>query len=387
MSALMETYRRLPVAFEKGQGIWLWDTQGKRYLDALSGIAVCGLGHAHPAVTGALCKQAKTLVHTSNLYEIPLQEALATKLCEISGLDNVFFCNSGAEANEAAIKLARLFGHQKGVNEPAILVLENSFHGRTLAALSATGNTNAHSGFEPLVPGFIRVPINDPLALENAVQKHPNIVAVLAEPILGEGGILPLTKDYLQALKHYSESQDWLLMFDEVQCGVGRSGHWFAFQAAGIIPDVLTLAKGLGNGVPIGACLAGPKASQLFQPGHHGSTFGGNPLAASAALAVINTIENDNLLAKVQKTSEYLRQALESKLSDNPKIRRISLLGLMIGIEYDSPCTELVAKALEAGLLLNVTQGQVIRLLPPLIIEEAECQQLVNTLVALIEGL
>ncbi len=387
MTRLMENYQRLPVSFVKGQGVWLWDTNGKRYLDALSGIAVCGLGHAHPAVTEALCNQAKTLLHTSNLYQIPLQEQLAEKLCQLSGMEKAFFCNSGAEANEAAIKLARLHGHQKGINEPAILVLENSFHGRTLATLSATGNQNIQIGFEPLVSGFVRVPINDIKALEEAVNRNPNLAAVLAEPILGEGGILPLTIDYLQALKKYSESKDWLLMFDEVQCGIGRTGEWFAFQQPDVIPDVITLAKGLGNGVPIGACLAGPKAATLFQPGQHGSTFGGNPLACAAALAVINTIEKENILSKVQKTSAFLRQALESRLSQNPNIHRINLLGLMIGIECKAPCTELTSQALEAGLLLNVTQKKVIRLLPPLIIEETECHLLVEKLVALIEGL
>lgn len=382
---LMQTYARQAVTFVKGEGVWLYDNQGQRYLDALSGIAVCGLGHAHPAVSQALCEQAATLIHTSNLYHLPWQEQLAAKLCEISGMERVFFANSGAEANEAAIKLARLLGHQRGIAVPKIIVMEQSFHGRTLAALSATGNVKAQTGFAPLVEGFIRIPYND-LAAAEALARHPDVVAVLVEPIQGEGGIRVGSHDFLQGLQRLCQQQNWLLMVDEIQAGMGRTGMWFGHQHAEITPDVMTLAKGLANGVPIGACLARGAAAELFAPGHHGSTFGGNPLATRAAYAVIATMEAENLLAQAAAMGAWLQAAFAKRLGDLPGVVEIRGRGLMLGIVLDRPCGELVAQALAEKLLINVTAGQVIRLLPPLILQPAEAEIIVERLSRLVEN-
>lgn len=382
---LMQTYARQAVTFVKGEGVWLYDNQGQRYLDALSGIAVCGLGHAHPAVTQALCEQAATLIHTSNLYHLPWQEQLAAKLCEISGMERVFFANSGAEANEAAIKLARLLGHQRGIAVPKIIVMEQSFHGRTLAALSATGNVKAQTGFAPLVEGFIRIPYND-LAAAQALAGHPDVVAVLVEPIQGEGGIRVGSRDFLQGLQSLCQSQKWLLMVDEIQAGMGRTGLWFGHQHEGLTPDVMTLAKGLANGVPIGACLARGAAAELFAPGSHGSTFGGNPLATRAALAVIATMEQENLLAQAAAMGAWLQAAFAKRLGDLPGVVEVRGRGLMLGIVLDRPCGELVAQALAEKLLINVTAGQVIRLLPPLILQPAEAEIIVERLGRLVEN-
>jgi acetylornithine aminotransferase len=382
---LMQTYARQAVTFVKGEGVWLYDDQGQRYLDALSGIAVCGLGHAHPAVTRALCEQAATLIHTSNLYHLPWQEKLAAKLCEISGMDRVFFANSGAEANEAAIKLARLLGHQRGIAVPKIIVMEQSFHGRTLAALSATGNVKAQTGFAPLVEGFIRIPYND-LAAAEALAGHPDIVAVLVEPIQGEGGIRVGSRDYLQGLQNLCQRQHWLLMVDEIQAGMGRTGYWFGHQHDHLQPDVMTLAKGLANGVPIGACLARGQAAELFAPGNHGSTFGGNPLATRAALAVIETMEQEHLLMQAARMGQWLQAAFRERLGQLPGVLDIRGRGLMLGIVLDRPCGELVAQALAEKLLINVTAGQVIRLLPPLILQPAEAEIVVARLGRLVEN-
>ena len=384
MSALMQTYARLPVTFSHGEGVYLYDTDGRRYLDGLSGIAVNGLGHAHPAVTAAIRDQADKLVHTSNLYRIEVQEQLAETLTAVAGMDNCFFGNSGAEANEAAIKLARLYGHQRGVAKPAIVVLEGAFHGRTLATLSATGNRKIQAGFEPLVAGFIRAPRNDIQALHQIAANNPGVVAILAEPIQGEGGVHPLSTEYLQAMQDICREQDWLLMLDEVQTGNGRTGHYFAYQGLGITPDVVTTAKGLGNGVPIGACLARGKAAQVFGAGHHGSTYGGNPLVCAAALAVVNTIAADHLCDNALAMGQLLRDTLLADPTVAPHIREIRGAGLMLGIALQRECGELVAAALDAGLLINVTAGDTIRLLPPLIINETETLELAAAVAALI---
>ncbi|MTW20581.1 aspartate aminotransferase family protein [Allochromatium palmeri] len=383
---LMATYNRLPVTFERGEGVWLWDNNGTRYLDALSGIAVCGLGHAHPAVRDALCEQAGRLVHTSNLYGIVEQERLGALLTEQAGMDRVFFANSGAEANEAAIKLARLHAHRRGIENPAILVAENSFHGRTLATLSATGNRKVQAGFEPLVQGFVRVPYDDLDAIETAAVNRPNIVAILIEPIQGEGGIRVPSADYLARLREICDRSDWLLMLDEIQTGIGRTGRLFAFEHAGIQPDVVTLAKGLGNGVPIGACLARGAAAEVFSPGSHGSTFGGNPLACRAGRAVLETLIADGLIENAETQGAYLQESLRTALSETRGVVEIRGCGLMVGIELDRPCGELVGQALEAGLLINVTAERVIRLLPPLIIDRDQVDALVGTLTGLIQG-
>lgn len=382
----MATYNRLPVTFERGEGVWLWDNNGTRYLDALSGIAVCGLGHAHPAVRDALCEQAGRLVHTSNLYGIVEQERLGALLTEQAGMDRVFFANSGAEANEAAIKLARLHAHRRGIENPAILVAENSFHGRTLATLSATGNRKVQAGFEPLVQGFVRVPYDDLDAIETAAVNRPNIVAILIEPIQGEGGIRVPSADYLARLREICDRSDWLLMLDEIQTGIGRTGRLFAFEHAGIQPDVVTLAKGLGNGVPIGACLARGAAAEVFSPGSHGSTFGGNPLACRAGRAVLETLIADGLIENAETQGAYLQESLRTALSETRGVVEIRGCGLMVGIELDRPCGELVGQALEAGLLINVTAERVIRLLPPLIIDRDQVDALVGTLTGLIQG-
>ncbi|EGV16690.1 aspartate aminotransferase family protein [Thiocapsa marina] len=382
---LMATYKRLPVAFARGEGVWLWDTEGRRYLDALSGIAVCGLGHAHPAVRDALCEQAGLLVHTSNLYRISEQERLGAMLTEMSGMDRVFFGNSGAEANEAAIKLARLHAHRRGVENPAILVAENSFHGRTLATLSATGNRKVQAGFEPLVQGFVRVPYDDVEAIETAAANRPNIVAILVEPIQGEGGIRIPAADYGRRLRALCDRHGWLLICDEIQTGMGRTGRWFGHEHGGTLPDVVTLAKGLANGVPIGACLARGAAAEVFGPGSHGSTFGGNPLVCRAARAVLETMVAEDLIANAADQGAYLLGGFRAALSDIPGVVEVRGRGLMLGIELERPCADLVGQALEAGLLINVTAERVIRLLPPLILARSEADRLLEGLTALIK--
>ncbi len=386
MTHIMPTYNRLPVTFDRGEGVWLIDVNNQRYLDALSGIAVCNLGHAHTAVHKAICAQSEKLLHTSNLYNIANQELLADKLIKKSGMSNVFFCNSGAEANEAAIKLARKFGHSKGIEKPAIIVMEKSFHGRTLATLSATGNAKVQQGFEPLVEGFTRVPYNDVKAIEDALKTNQNIVAILVEPIQGEGGINIPAPDYLNQIRRICDAHDILMMLDEIQSGIGRTGQFLAYQHNDILPDVCTLAKALGNGVPIGACLARGKASEILTAGAHGSTFGGNPLACAAGIAVLNTLEAENLIALAQVKGDNLRTLFSEKLKDNQHIVDIRNKGLMIGIELDKPCAELVKIALDQHLLINVTNDSTIRLLPPLIITKQESQYLVDTLVAIINA-
>ncbi len=383
-SSLMNTYGRQSVAFTHGQGVWMWDQNGKRYLDGLSGIAVNTLGHAHPYLTKVIGEQASRLMHTSNLYRISEQENLADKLTSISGMDNVFFCNSGCEANEAAIKLARLYGHQRGNENPAIVVMENAFHGRTLATLSATGNRKVQAGFEPLVAGFVRVPFDDIESVRQVAAHNRNVVAVLVEPIQGEGGINIGAIEYLRALREICDKNEWLLMLDEVQCGIGRTGQWFAYQHAEFKPDVVTLAKGLGGGVPIGACLASGAAAQTFKPGNHGSTFGGNSLASAAALAVLDTVERDGLRANAEKIGTRIRGGLAAALKDTSGITEIRGRGLMIGVQLDRPAGDLVGMSLEAGLLLNVTADNVIRLLPALVMNEAEADELVGILARLI---
>lgn len=380
----MNTYARLPVAFVRGEGTWLWDTEGKRYLDGLAGIAVNTLGHAHPRFTAALNEQIGRLIHCSNVYQVNGQEQLADKLCGLTDMQEVFFCNSGCEANEAAIKLARMYGHQQGIEAPAIIVMEKAFHGRTLATLSATGNRKVQAGFEPLVSGFVRVPYDDLEAIRHVAQHNSNVVAVLVEPIQGEGGIRTLDIHYLQQLRQLCNEHNWLLMLDEVQCGIGRTGKWFAFQHTGILPDVMTLAKGLGSGVPIGACLAAGKATGIFQPGNHGSTFGGNPLACTAGLTTLNILEQDKLLAHAESLGKFIQQGFATALQGVNGVKEIRGQGLMIGIELDRPCGDLVKLALAQGLLTNVTADSVIRLLPPLIMSQAEAQQLLDILCPLI---
>ncbi len=384
MSHLMNTYTRQDVTFTHGEGAWLWDVNGKRYLDGLSGIAVNTLGHAHPEFTATLSAQIGKLIHTSNLYQVSEQELIADKLCEISGMQEVFMCNSGCEANEAAIKLARLYGNQRGIDTPTIIVMEKAFHGRTLATLSATGNRKVQAGFEPLVKGFVRVPYDDLEAIRQVAAHTPNIVAVLVEPIQGEGGIRTPEIDYLHGLRKICDEHEWLLMLDEVQCGLGRTGKWFAFQHTDIMPDVMTLAKGLGSGVPIGACLAAGKAAGTFKPGNHGSTFGGNPLASTAAMTTLSIMEQDKLLDHAATLGTWLKQELQSRLGDVKGIVSIRGQGLMLGIELNKPCGELVAKALDQGLLTNVTADNVVRLLPALIFTQTEAQQLLDILCPLI---
>jgi acetylornithine aminotransferase len=376
-SFLMQTYGRLPVAFERGDGAWLWDTDGNKYLDALAGVAVCSLGHAHPAITKAICDQAGTLLHTSNWYRIPVQETLAERLCTLSGMDNVFFSNSGAEANEAAIKLARLYGHNKGIDIPTIIVTDQSFHGRTMATLTATGNRKVQAGFEPLVQGFARVPYNDLETIRQVAKNNSDVVAVMVEPILGEGGVVIPDDGYLKGLREICDDNGWLLMLDEIQTGLCRTGKWFAAQHEDVVPDVMTLAKALGNGMPIGACLARGDAAETLVPGKHGSTYGGNPLACATALAVIDTMNAEKLDQTANKTGQYLLGKLQSKLAGILGVREIRGRGLMIGIELDRDCGELMTTALQKGLLINVTAGNVLRLLPPLILSEQQCDQLV----------
>ncbi len=381
---LMASYARLPVAFERGQGAWLWDQYNKKYLDAISSIAVCGLGHAHEAVTQALCDQAGRLVHTSNLYRIPLQEQLAARLTSLSGMDNVFFCNSGAEANEAALKIARLYGHARGIETPAVVVMEGSFHGRTLATLSATGNRKIQAGFEPLVQGFVRVPYDDLETLTTVAQNGAEIVAILLEPVQGEGGVIVPAAGYLTQVRALCDKQGWLLLLDEVQTGMCRTGKWFAYQHEGVLPDVMTLAKALGNGVPIGACLARGRAAELIQPGQHASTFGGNPLACRAAHAVVDTLEREALAARAAELGSSLLTRLGSSLSGVEGVRGMRGKGLMLGIELDRPCLDLVGQALAAGILINVTAERVVRLLPPLILKDTEAEQIVEQVTELI---
>ena len=379
---VMPTYARMPVTFARGEGAWLWSVDGKRYFDAIAGIAVCNLGHAHTAVARALCDQAGKLVHTSNLYGIELQERLATEICALSGLDNVFFCNSGAEANEAALKLARKYGHEKGLSRPHVIVMDNSFHGRTLFTLSATGNAKVQEGFEPLVDSFIRVPYGDADAV--AAIKHPEVAAVLVEPVQGEGGVRVPPAEYLPALRRLCDERGWLLMLDEVQCGMARTGAWFGFQHTGILPDVMTLAKALGNGVPIGACLARSQAAEVLTAGRHGSTFGGNPLACRAALSVIATLRKENLVARAGELGRTLLDGFRKAFAGNTHVIEVRGKGLMIGIELDAPCAELTQRALDQGFLINVTAKRTIRLLPPLILSDDETQYLIDGVVRLV---
>ena len=382
---VMNTYGRLPIALSHGQGCRVWDTNGKEYLDALGGIAVNTLGHNHPRLVPALQDQIARIIHSSNYYHVPLQEELAAKLVQISGMTNVFFCNSGLEANEAALKLARKFGHDKGIEKPQIVVYEKAFHGRSIATLSATGNPKVQQGFEPLVEGFIRVPLNDIDALKKATQDRNDVVAVFFETIQGEGGVNPMRVEYLQQVRQLCDARDWLMMIDEVQCGVGRTGKWFAHQWAGIKADVMPLAKGLGSGVPVGAVVAGPKAANILQPGNHGTTFGGNPLAMRAGVETLRIMEADGLLENAARVGAYLKDALQAGLAGVKGFREIRGQGLMLGIELDKPCGVLLAQGAERGLLFSVTAERVVRLVPPLILCKEEADEIVAILVALIK--
>jgi acetylornithine aminotransferase len=382
----MNTYGRQAVAFEKGEGAWLWDTNGKRYLDALAGIAVNGLGHAHPRLVKAIADQAGKVIHTSNIYQVPLQEALAARLAAISGMDKTFFCNSGAEANEAAIKLARLYGTKKGIEEPAIIVMEKAWHGRTIATLAATGSAKASAGFGKPISGFLRVPYNNLDAIQTVADQHPEVVAVLFEPIQGEGGIRLADIEYQRALHTFCRERGLLYMVDEVQCGIGRTGAWFGFQHTGVLPDVMSLAKGLGSGVPIGACVAAGVAAEVFQPGTNGTTFGGGPLVCAAALETLAVMQDEHLLSRAESLGHRMITGLEAALSAQPGVKEIRGHGLMIGVELDRPCAALVALALEKGLLINVTQDSVVRLLPPLILKDEEADQIISILAPLIQA-
>ena len=384
---VMNTYGRLPIALSHGQGCRVWDVNGKCYLDALGGIAVNTLGHNHPKLVPALQDQVSKLIHTSNYYHVPLQETLAAKLVELSGLENVFFCSTGLEANEAALKLARKFGHDKGIERPEVVVYEKAFHGRSIATLSATGNPKVQAGFGPLVEGFIRVPLNDIEALKAATEGNPNVVAVFFEAIQGEGGVNSMTDEYLQQTRALCDERDWLLMIDEVQCGMGRTGKWFAHQWAGIKPDVMPLAKGLGSGVPVGAVVAGPKAAHIFAPGNHGSTFGGNPLAMRAGVETICIMEEEGLLTNAAAVGDHLRAALSRELAGVAGVKDIRGRGLMLGIELTKPCGALVGRAAENGLLISVTADTVIRMVPSLIMTTAEADEVVAILVPLIKQL
>ena len=382
---VMKTYGRLPIALSHGRGCWVWDTEGKKYLDGLGGIAVNTLGHAHPKLVPALQEQIGRLIHSSNYYLVPLQEQLAAKLCELSGLSNVFFCSTGLEANEAALKLARKFGHDKGIERPEIVVYEKAFHGRSIATLSATGNTKVQAGFGPLVEGFVRVPLNDVAFIDNVARTNPNVVAIFLEVIQGEGGINPATVGYLQAIRRICDDKGWLLMLDEVQCGLGRTGKWFAHQWAGILPDVMPLAKGLGSGVPVGAVVCGPKAADIFGPGNHGTTFGGNPLAMRAGVETLRIMEEEGLLANAATVGAALKVGLERELAGVTGFVEVRGQGLMLGIELDRPCGDLLGRAAQAGLMLSVTADRVIRLVPPLILSLDEAQQIVTILCPLIK--
>jgi len=381
---VMKTYGRLPIALSHGRGCWLWDTNGKKYLDGLGGIAVNTLGHAHPKLVPALQDQVSKLIHSSNYYHVPLQEQLAAKLCELSGLSNVFFCNSGLEANEGALKIARKFGHDKGIDFPEVVVYEKAFHGRSIATLSATGNPKVQAGFGPLVEGFVRVPLNDLPALDDVARTRPNVVAVFLEVIQGEGGINPVQLDYLRAVRKLCDERGWLLMLDEVQCGIGRTGKWFAHQWAEIKPDVMPLAKGLGSGVPVGAIVCGPRAANVLQPGNHGTTFGGNPLAMRAGVETLRIMEEEQLLDNAARVGGELKAALQRELGGVPGVVDIRGQGLMIGVELDRPCGELLGRAAEAGLLISVTADKVIRLVPSLILSSDEAAQIVAILAPLV---
>jgi acetylornithine/N-succinyldiaminopimelate aminotransferase len=387
---VMNTYGRLPIALSHGQGCRVWDTNGREYLDALGGIAVNTVGHNHPKLVPALQDQLTKLIHTSNYYHVPHQEVLARLLVERSGLTNVFFCSTGLEANEAALKLARKFGHDKGIERPEIVVYEKAFHGRSIATLSATGNPKVQAGFGPLVEGFIRVPVNNIAALKAATEGNPNVVAVFMEAIQGEGGVNPMHMDYLRGVRALCDARDWLLMIDEVQCGMGRTGKWFAHQWAGIKPDVMPLAKGLGSGVPVGAVVVGPRAANIFQPGNHGSTFGGNPLAMRAGVETIRIMEEEGLLENAENVGAYLKAGLETALAAeiaNGGVKEIRGLGLMLGIDLAKPCGALVQRAVDAGLLISVTADTVVRLVPPLILSRAEADEIVAILCPLISAL
>ncbi|MGE5615992.1 MAG: aspartate aminotransferase family protein [Bacillota bacterium] len=385
-SHLMKTYSPQPVAFARGERAWLWDTEGKRYLDALAGIAVNGLGHAHPVLTRAIAEQAAKLIHTSNLFTVPEQERAAARICALANMDNAFFCNSGSEANETAIKLARLHGHQRGIENPTIIVMERAWHGRTIATLSATGSRKAQAGFEPLLGGFIRVPYNDPAAVERIGEGNHSIIAVLLEVLQGEGGINVADMAYVRRLREICDAREWLLMIDEVQSGIGRTGKWFAHQWAGIVPDVMPLAKGLGSGVPIGACIAKGVAANVFKPGNHGTTFGGNPLACVAAMTTLEVLEKDGLLENAARMGDIVMGGLAKELAGVAGVKEIRGMGLMIGIELDRPCGDIVRRALGEGLVVNVTADRVIRLLPPLIIRESEARQIVAILAPLVKA-
>ncbi len=383
---VLHTYARLPMAMSHGQGCWVWDTEGKKYLDGLGGIAVNTLGHAHPKLVPALQEQIGRLIHTSNYYASPLQENLAATLCTLSGMSRVFFCNSGLEANEAALKIARKYGHDKGIARPEVIVYEKAFHGRSIATLSATANPKVHAGFGPLVEGFVRVPLNDVAAITEVANTRPNVVAVFLEVIQGEGGVNAATVDYLQAIRRLCDEHDWLLMLDEVQCGIGRTGKWFAHQWAGIVPDVMPLAKGLGSGVPVGAVVCGPRAASVLQPGNHGTTFGGNPLAMRAGIETLRIMQEDHLLENAAVVGAALRAALERGLAGLAGVVEIRGQGLMLGIELDRPCSELLGRAAAAGLLLSVTADRVVRLVPPLILSATEARQIAAILCPLIQA-
>ncbi|MFY8085213.1 MAG: aspartate aminotransferase family protein [Rubrivivax sp.] len=386
MPHVMNTYGRLPIALTHGKGCWVWDTHGRRYLDALGGIAVNTLGHGHPKLVPALQDQVARLIHSSNYYEVPLQEQLAAALCELSGLDSVFFCSTGLEANEGALKIARKYGHDRGITRPEIIVYEKAFHGRSIATLSATGNPKVQKGFEPLVEGFVRVPLNDLDAVEQVARANPNVVAVFLETIQGEGGINPSRWEYLQGLRKLCDERNWLLMLDEVQCGIGRTGKWFAHQWAGIVPDVMPLAKGLGSGVPIGAVVTGPKASGVLGPGNHGTTFGGNPLAMRAGVETLRIMREDGVMENAAVVGARLKAGLERELGSLPGVKEIRGAGLMLGIELDRPCGVLLGRAAEAGLMISVTADRVIRLVPPLILSADEADQIVALLSPLVKA-
>jgi acetylornithine aminotransferase len=386
MPHVMNTYGRLPIALSHGRGCWLWDVHGKRYLDALGGIAVNTLGHAHPKLVPALQEQVGRLIHCCNYYEIPLQEQLAATLCEISGLNAAFFCNSGLEANEAALKIARKYGHDRGIARPEIIVYERAFHGRSIATLSATGNPKIQKGFEPLVEGFVRVPMNDLAAIEAVARSNPNVVAVFLETIQGEGGVNPSRVDYLQGLRRVCDERQWLLMLDEVQCGIGRTGKWFAHQWAGILPDVMPLAKGLGSGVPIGAVVTGPRAMNVLGPGAHGTTFGGNPLAMRAGVETLRIMREDGIMENAARVGARLREGLVRELGALPGVREIRGQGLMLGVDLDRPCGVLLGRAAEAGLMISVTADSVIRIVPPLVMSAAEADQVVAILAPLVRA-
>jgi acetylornithine/N-succinyldiaminopimelate aminotransferase len=382
---VMHTYGRLPIAMSHGKGVWIWDTEGRKYFDALGGVAVNTLGHAHPKLVPALQEQIAQLIHCSNYYHVPNQEKLGAKLAELSGLTNVFFCSTGLEANECALKLARKFGHDKGIERPEIVVYEHAFHGRSIATLSATGNAKVQKGFAPLTEGFIRVPLNDIEALKKATVGNPNVVAVFLETIQGEAGIVPMGLEYLREVRALCDQQDWLMMIDEVQCGMGRTGKWFAHQWAGILPDVMPLAKGLGSGVPIGAVVAGPRAANIFQPGNHGSTFGGNPLATRAGVETIRIMEEEGLVENAARVGAYLKQSLEAALAGVDGVIEVRGQGLMLGIALDRPCGDMMALCAKAGLLVSVQADTVVRLVPPLIVTQSECDELIALLVPVLK--